>query len=149
MTCVTNQYFSTCPRLLGLPLFFAALSRSSMDLSHPSHHLPSLWGSQMSGRGSSAQSLSCASAHDSDDEENIPPDDYLMPLTDSKGEQTAPRTTLKAQLVEKDARITELEAANSALSADLLQLRKDHAKLSLAHQTFPTAITTFLRSTEA
>ncbi|KAJ7691020.1 hypothetical protein B0H17DRAFT_1134039 [Mycena rosella] len=90
-----------------------------------------------------------ASAHDSDDEENIPPDDYLMPLTHSKGEQTAPRTTLKAQLVEKDARITELEAANSALSADLLQLRKDHAKLSLAHQTFPTAITTFLRSTEA
>ncbi|KAJ7668852.1 hypothetical protein B0H17DRAFT_1142402 [Mycena rosella] len=70
-----------------------------------------------------------------DDDENNPPDDYPMPLTDNKGKKTAPRTTLKAQLAAKDAKIAELEAANSAFSADLFRLQLDHTTLFSAHQT--------------
>ncbi|KAJ7429344.1 hypothetical protein B0H11DRAFT_1768396 [Mycena galericulata] len=61
----------------------------------------------------------------SDDDTSIPPS-VTVPST------SKPKT-LKAQILEKDDRITELETAISDLQTELLHLRTDHHRLQLDH----------------
>ncbi|KAJ7438548.1 hypothetical protein B0H11DRAFT_2254552 [Mycena galericulata] len=65
------------------------------------------------------------SSDSSDDDTSIPPS-VTVPST------SKPKT-LKAQILEKDDRITELETAISDLQTELLHLRTDHHRLQLDH----------------
>ncbi|KAJ7089916.1 hypothetical protein C8R44DRAFT_751170 [Mycena epipterygia] len=76
-----------------------------------------------------------------DDEESTAPDD-LPPSANSIHKAKKSRRTLQSQLTEKDARIAELEANIYKLSADLLQVKNVHQKLSVDHQTLLDAKTT-------
>ncbi|KAJ7469640.1 hypothetical protein FB451DRAFT_1038781 [Mycena latifolia] len=69
-----------------------------------------------------------------DDDENVPSDDLPIPENNAQRSPRTPKKTLKAQIIEKDARIAELENIVSRLATDLENLQNIHNELSLEHQ---------------